>query len=312
MNMRRATREFPNNQIGGPPRHSLIRTGLLLTLSLLLVGLGSCFGGDDDDNSAPVANAGPDQTVLVGTTVQLDGSNSTDVDGDSIRYNWSVLSVPQRSSAALSDNLSVAPTFHVDLPGEYVFSLIVSDGISESPADTVSVTTTNSAPMADAGPDQTAALGAMVQLDGGGSSDIDNDPLTYIWSFKSVPVQSEVSLDNAGLANPVFVVDRPGTYEVQLVVNDGQQDSDPDLVRIDTLNSRPVAHAGPDQEGLVGNAVNVDGSGSSDADGDPLSYQWALLSTPDGSGALLAEADQVLAYFVPDLDGEYVIRSRKG
>lgn len=37
-------------------------------------------------NTRPVANAGPDQTVVVGTTVQLDGSKSSDADGDPLTF----------------------------------------------------------------------------------------------------------------------------------------------------------------------------------------------------------------------------------
>jgi len=293
---------------GAATPNFLVRYALLLFLGLFMAGFNNCFDGQIIRNGAPVANAGPDQTVLVGTTVQLDGSGSTDVDGDTIHYNWTASTVPQGSGAALSDSRSVTPTFQVDLAGEYVFSLVVNDGVRQSSADTVTITTSNSAPLANAGADQTVALASLVQLDGSASSDADNDPLTYAWTLTSIPAESTASLDNAGLENPVFVADRPGSYEVRLLVNDGQQDSDPDTVRIDTLNSKPVADAGPDREVFVGDTVALDGSGSADADGDALSYQWALLSTPDGSGALLTDDEQMLASFVPDLGGEYVVQ----
>ena len=97
----------------------------------------------------------------------------------------------------------------------------------------------------------------------------------------------------------------PGTYVVELVVNDGFLDSAPDTVRVDTANSAPVADAGPDQDALVGGTVSLDGSDSSDADGDALSYRWALLSAPDGSSAMLRDTDRPVASLVPDLGGEY-------
>ena len=68
--------------------------------------------GDD-----PLADAGDDQTVLVGTTVQLDGAGSADVDADPLTYLWSLVTVPPESTATLSDPMIVNPTFDADLAG---------------------------------------------------------------------------------------------------------------------------------------------------------------------------------------------------
>jgi hypothetical protein len=76
------------------------------------------------------------------------------------------------------------------------------------------------------------------------------------------------------------VADLPGTYVAQLVVNDGMADSAPDTVAISTSNSAPVADAGPDQTVVAGQIVSLDGSGSSDRDGDPLSFHWMLTARP--------------------------------
>jgi len=142
----------------------------------------------------------------------------------------------------------------------------------------------NTPPVANAGPDQTVTLGATVRLDGSGSSDSDGDPLTFRWSFVSVPSGSTAALVNPTTVNPTFVVDRLGNYVVQLVVNDGTVDSAPDVVVISTANSRPVANAGPDQTVPVGTDVMLDGSASSDADGDPLTFSWSLVSVPQAAG----------------------------
>ena len=55
-------------------------------------------------NNPPSANAGPDQTVLIGDTVTLDGSRSHDDDGNPLTFVWSLVSVPTGSTAALSDS----------------------------------------------------------------------------------------------------------------------------------------------------------------------------------------------------------------
>jgi len=82
-------------------------------------------------------------------------------------------------------------------------------------------------------------------------------------------------------------IDLAGTYVAQLVVNDGLADSAPDAAVISTANTRPRADAGADDQIAAGETGLLDGSASSDADADPLSYQWALLFRPPGSAATL-------------------------
>lgn len=259
-------------------------------------------------NTPPVANAGPDQTVTVGTTVTLDGSRSTDADGDSLTFRWQLTGLPDGSAATLSNPTAMRPTFVVDRPGTYVAELVVNDGTVDSAPDTVQISTENSRPVANAGPDQTVTVGTTVTLDGSASTDIDGDPLTFRWVFTALPSGSAATLSDPTAVRPTFVVDRAGAYTVQLVVNDGALDSIPDTVNVSTVNSRPVANAGPDQVASVGDTVHLDGSGSSDADGDPLTYRWSFTSKPDGSVAVLSGADTVNPAFVPDVAGLYVVQ----
>ena len=145
-------------------------------------------------NTAPVANAGPDQTVVVGPTVTLDGSHSTDVDGDALQYQWTLVGRPSGSQAALSDPTLVLPTFVADRPGIYAVQLIVNDGKMNSAPDTVTITTTNTLPVANAGPDQTVFVGTTVHLDGSQSSDVDGDALLFVWSVSRSPSGSRATL----------------------------------------------------------------------------------------------------------------------
>ena len=90
-------------------------------------------------NEAPVANAGADKTVVAGTSVMLDGSGSTDADGDSLTYHWTLKSKPTDSAATLTGNTTATPSFTTDKVGDYVVDLIVNDGTADSAPDSVTV-----------------------------------------------------------------------------------------------------------------------------------------------------------------------------
>lgn len=87
-------------------------------------------------NKAPVAFAGHDRFVTVGDTVVLDGSGSSDPDGDSLTYKWT-LSKPDGSTVTLAS--AVSPSFIADAAGDYMAQLVVNDGQIDSAPDTVTV-----------------------------------------------------------------------------------------------------------------------------------------------------------------------------
>ncbi|MBE0626056.1 MAG: DUF1566 domain-containing protein [Burkholderiales bacterium] len=90
--------------------------------------------------AAPLANAGPAQTVVVGATVTLDASASSAAAGLTLSYTWSLTSLPAGSTAVLTSADTAAPTFTADVAGVYVASLTVNDGNLDSTAITVTVT----------------------------------------------------------------------------------------------------------------------------------------------------------------------------
>ena len=254
-------------------------------------------------NTPPVADAGPDQVVAIGDLITLDGTGSSDADGDPLTYEWSFVERPPGSQVTLDDPTAVNPTFVVDALGSYVLELAVDDGLESSAPDTVTVVAVNSAPVASAGPDQTVPIGATVTLDGSDSSDMDGDLLTFDWLL-TPPAGSSATLSDPAAVMPTFDVDLPGSYSAELVVNDGTVDSAPDTVTITTENSPPVAGAGPDQTVLVGDTVSLDGSTSHDADGNPLTFAWRL-TPPAGSSATLSDPTAVMPTFAVDLPGTY-------
>ena len=248
-------------------------------------------------NRPPEADAGPDRTVEEGLPVALDGTGSSDPDGDAISFSWTQTAGP---AVMLSDPAAPVPTFtapQVEADTVLVFQLAVNDGESASHPDVVSVTVldvpSNSAPLADAGPDQTVVQGSQVALNGSGSSDVEGDPLAYRWTQLSGP---EAALSGPDFANPTFTaphVDADTAVTFQLVVNDGVLDSAPDTVSILVVeaprppsNRRPIADAGPDQIIGPGAPATLDGTGSSDPDGGNLGFAWTQV---DGPPVLLSD-----------------------
>jgi chitinase len=92
-----------------------------------------------DTNTPPIANAGTDQSVLVGVRVSLSGEQSSDADGDSLSYLWSIVEIANGSAISLSDESSISPSFEVDIVGTYTLQLVVDDGTDSSEIDSVQV-----------------------------------------------------------------------------------------------------------------------------------------------------------------------------
>ena len=279
-------------------------------------------------NNPPVADAGSDQNAETGTLVTLDGSASFDPDGDTITYDWGIeWNIDAKPAGSTLTDADIAggdrpdPTFTPDVDGLYVFRLIVRDGWSESEPDYVeiSATTPNIAPNADAGEDQTAYTGDWVILDGTGSNDPDSgpEPLTYLWTFKGLPAESNLEAHNifdADQTEANFMPDAAGTYILNLSVYDGD-DSDKDEVIITASyrNVPPNANAGADQDVTLGDDVFLDGSASDDPDFGPesLSFTWTFVSLPDKSvltNADIFDAGTPNSSFTPDAVGSYVLK----
>jgi hypothetical protein len=235
------------------------------------------------NNQPPIADAGADQTVGTHATVALDASGSSDPDGDlPLSYWWTQTGGP---AVTLSYRAIVTPTFTApDDPAVFTFTLAVTDslGLPDPTPDTVMVTVTNQPPVADAGPDQSVDTLTSVTLDGSGSSDPDGDlPLAYLWTQTGGP---SVTLDDPASVTPAFTApDDPALLTFTLVVTDGLglPSAGPDQVAVTVTNQPPTADAGADQTAGAGTLVTLDGSGSSDPDGDaPLSYLWTQTGGP--------------------------------
>src|SRR5688572_23667496 len=291
---------------------SLMAWTCSLLIMMLLAGCGG--SGDSGGGTAgpvPTADAGADETVAVGIPVILDGSASEGPAGAPVSYQWTLTSKPSGSTASLRSPNSAGATFTPDVAGAYTATLVVhANGVASQP-DTISITcsTGNIAPRANAGPDRSAPPGGTITLDGTSSRDPNNTSLTYSWRIVIQPSGSNPVLSNATTATPTFRADVPGVYTVALTVSDGSLTSAADQVNITVAsgNLPPVANAGPDQTVTTGQLVTLNGTGSSDPNGDPLTYSWCVKGRPVGSNATLNGSNTAQPTFTPDVSGSYVL-----
>ncbi|MCX7957557.1 MAG: PKD domain-containing protein, partial [Deltaproteobacteria bacterium] len=247
-------------------------------------------------NRPPVANAGPDQTVRISSTVYLNGGLSYDEDGDALVYEWI-----QKSGTVTTvyDSNSVVANFKApSAEAKMEFILIVYDGKAYSEPDVVVVNVKdvlNNSPVADAGDDQTVSPGSVVVLNGLKSKDPDKDPISFTWYQKSgTPVI--ISGYNNSIAQFIAPL-QEGEIVIGLIVNDGKTNSVPDEVKIFVQasgNRSPVANAGPDIVVFGGGIGKLDGSASYDPDGDTLIYNWYQVS---GDTVVLDGADTATPQF---------------
>ena len=149
--------------------------------------------------------------------------------------------------------------------------------------DTVSITIkqVNKPPVVNAGPDQSVNELASVNLAGTATDPDTLNTLTYAWTQDSGPA---VALSGANTLTPSFMPPL-GMANVVLVfkltVSDGTVTvSDTVTVNVNHDNDLLVADAGPNQSVNEGVTVNLDATGSSDPDINPLTYSWSQIIGP--------------------------------
>ena len=143
----------------------------------------------------------------------------------------------------------------------------------------------NQPPTADAGSDVSQVIQPTpITLDGSGSSDPENDQLEFEWQVSQQPPESDVELSRPTEAMTEFQPAVTGEYLFELTVTDPDGLSSTDSVRVTLTNNPPTATVAMfDHYPLLGTAVTIDASASSDPDGHALSFTWRLVDRPDRS-----------------------------
>jgi tetratricopeptide (TPR) repeat protein len=255
-------------------------------------------------NKPPIANASVGQTVNAGDTVQLDGSKSIDPDGNITSYSWSQIAGQDvvLNATNVAKPSFTAPSNISTARNVLLFQLTVTDDKSATGLSIVKVTVkpSNRAPVANAGISQTVNQGEITSLDGSKSNDPDGGPLTYTWRQTGGP---SVTLNGDDKPIATFTTPRDISSDTdltfELIVRDSINATDTANVKITEKyvpppNKLPVANAGKDQVVNATADVTLDGSGSSDPDGDPLTYSWAQTSGPT---VKLTDTDAIMPSF---------------
>lgn len=81
-------------------------------------------------NQPPLANPGISETrtILSGQSISLDGSASSDPNGDPLVYEWSVIATPGNVPLSLTNPTAAKPSFIPPVVGDYTFQMVVGDG----------------------------------------------------------------------------------------------------------------------------------------------------------------------------------------
>ena len=221
-------------------------------------------------------SAGPNQQVYTGEPTELNGTTTDNVSAI-IQVTWDF---GDNSTPVNGSDPAFLNTTHIySVAGVYNATLTVKFDSTLNMTETATATITvlqNLPPVADAGPDQfveqTSSEGANVTLNGTGSSDPDNDTLTYFWNWTEGSAQG---------ATPTVLLP-PGNTTVTLTVSDGFTNAT-DTVNIivqDTIP--PVVNVGPDvtveQESHAGTEVMLNGT-ATDAVSTRFNFTWSENST---------------------------------
>lgn len=271
------------------------------------------------------------RTVTVGASILLDGTGSKDADGDIVTTTWELISLPVGSHAALAVdgktarlNTDVAGTYQVrargmDPSGAYSETIYPFAAVGAAP-QVVVVASVDSNPLNDGASSVSATAGYLLSLSSAGTNP-DGLNLSYAWTLVAKPDGSAATLDVATSAYTQFVPDVLGEYVVKLLVTTPDGGTSSHTTTLTVANRRPLAAiasnatpvalpSGPTLRLPVNTTVTLRGTGSSDADGDALTYLWSLDGKPVNSATTLSATNTPTVSLTTDKAGSYVVSLR--
>jgi subtilisin family serine protease len=255
---------------------------------------------------APLAAAGPDQVVLPGASVTLDGSASADFNGTIASFAWTQIAGP---TVMLTGADTAHPSFTAPASSATLtFLLTVTDNDGNTGTDSVSVIV-DRPPVAVPNADLRVATNLVGTLDGTASFDPDGVVVGFHWSqVHGDPVTI------LGADTPIATFVAPPTAQslvFQLTVTDEHGFTGSALVVANVfLNLGPVAVAGQNRIVRPGSTVTVDGSASHDPDGTIVSFAWTVaqcFTTEGPCSVVLTGAGTAAPSFVAPPESGFVV-----
>lgn len=255
-------------------------------------------------NRPPVANAGSDKTVNINTLVTLNGSASSDPDGDALTWSWTQVN---GASVALSNDTAAQPTFTPSIAGTYSFQLIVNDGELNSSPDQVviavkQVNSLPTAPIVAISPSSPLTADNLVCKIITPSTDENSNPITYSYAwYKNNVLQTSLKTNTVSAS----LTTKGNVWRCKATPNDGFGNGPAGISEVTIGNTAPVANAGVDQKVTVKKRVTLNATLSKDADGDALSYKWAQAGGPSTT---LSSTYSTKPTFTPTVAGTFIFR----
>ncbi len=192
--------------------------------------------GGSTENHAPIASAGQDLTAAPGDKILLNGTGSSDPDGDELSFEWQIDDLPAIGPGAFEITSS---TLLADLiPGTHTIELTVRDAEGLTAVDSATLHI-NTKPKVVAGADREGAAGATVSL-AASASDPDGDVITFNWTQVAGPPVALSDLKSA-TASLVLPPDLHEPLVYQVTASDSEGESEPDWITV-------VALFGPDSD----------------------------------------------------------------
>jgi len=230
------------------------------------------------------AASGPYRTQ-VGRVLPLTASGSQNTSGEPITFHWDF----GDGGSAVGEN----PTHVYAAAGDYTVVLL-AESAGETDTDTALVHVVPPvAPIAVLYAPRYGYVGTPFTVDGRGSSDPEGDALSFFWEFGDG--------DQALGATASHAYAAAGVYTLHLTVSNGPgTDTASQEIAIRAMAHAPIAVTGGPYTGIVDRTLLFKGIGSSDQDGDELSYTWTFGDQMTGYGLIAGHA-----YSVP---GNYGVR----
>jgi len=273
-------------------------------------------------NTAPTADAGGPYAISEGDPLTLDASVSVDPSSaDTLSYAWDLDDDGFHDDATGSNPTipwATLVSLGIDDDGTYTLEVQVTDDDGGWSTDTVLLTISNTAPTADAGGPYAINEGDPLTLDASGSGDPSPvDVLSYAWDLDDDGAFDDTTGSNPTIPWATLVslgIDDEGTYLIAVLVSDDDGGTDISVASVTVSNTAPVADANGPYLIDEGDALELDGSGSSDADLDVLFFYWDLDGDEDYDDGIEGDTPEVpwavLCAFGVCADASYDIRLR--